>query len=330
VDDTAGAAPEASGSPVIRVQGLVKRYGSVQAVGGIDFEVAKGEVVGLLGPNGAGKSTTIRILTGFLPATQGIATVAGHDVASESLAVRGKIGYLPEMVPLYPEMRVHEYLAYRAALKNVPRRERKARVAEVIERCWLGEMRRRLIGNLSKGYRQRVGLADALVGRPEILVLDEPTVGFDPNQVRQVRKLIQELGRDHTLLLSTHILREVEALCSRVIILNRGRIVRDASMAELSAEGARTQHIVVEAQQSPGELLPALKALDGVKSVKQIPHTRALAVVPEAGASDLRPQIFAAAKTHDWTLLELRREVETLEEIFARVTIGADHDEAAA
>ena len=210
---------------MIEVEHLTKRYGNIVAVDDISFGIEKGEVVGFLGPNGAGKTTVMRILTAFIPATSGKARVAGFDPFWESLNVRRNVGYLPENVPLYREMRVSEYLFHRARLKDVPACERKLRVGEVIERCGIREVAHRVIGHLSKGYRQRVGLADALVNDPPILILDEPTVGLDPNQVRLVREMIRDLGQRRTVLLSTHILSEVEMICPRVIIISGGRIV---------------------------------------------------------------------------------------------------------
>jgi len=223
---------------MIRVSKLTKYYADNLALDRVSFEVAAGEIVGFLGPNGAGKSTTMKILTCFLPPSGGTAAIAGHDILEEPLAVRSHIGYMPENVPLYKEMRVQEYLAFRAKIKDVPRRERKKRLEEVIERCWLKSVARQTIGTLSKGYRQRVGLADAMVSDPDLLILDEPTIGLDPNQVRQVRSLIHQLGSDHTVLISTHILPEVEMICDRVIIINNGRVAAQDSLDSLrSGEG---------------------------------------------------------------------------------------------
>lgn len=227
---------------MIRVVNLTKKFFTTTALDNISFEVARGEVVGLLGPNGAGKTTTMRILTCFLPPTEGEVEVGGMDARQHSLDVRRLIGYLPENNPLYPEMRVVEYLEFRAALKKVSRRLRAARLKDVLEKCQLVDERRRVIGTLSKGTRQRVGLAEALIHDPQLLILDEPTLGLDPNQVRQVRALIRELGRDRTILLSTHILPEVEAVCSRAIILNQGKIAASGTPRDLveKTPGART------------------------------------------------------------------------------------------
>src|SRR2546427_12398611 len=220
----------------IRVDDLSKRYGPVVAVERIHFEVAPGELVGFLGPNGAGKTTTMRILTTYLPATSGTASVAGHDIMDESLQVRRNLGYLPENVPLSSEMRVEEYLNYRAKLKGLNRVERQRRVAYCLERCRIREVRRRLAGTLSKGYCQRVGLADAMIHDPAILILDEPTAGLDPVQIRETLALIKELGKQHTIILSTHILSEVEAICGRVIVINGGRLGLSSRLADLATD----------------------------------------------------------------------------------------------
>jgi len=220
--------------PAIEVEGLTKRYGPTLAVDDVSFSIDAGEIVGFLGPNGAGKTTTIRILSCFIPATAGRARVAGYDVATESIDVRRKIGYLPESVPLYREMRVREYLTYRAALKRVPRAERDDRVQETLQLVKIEDHADRIIDQLSKGYRQRVGLADTLVHDPEVLILDEPTVGLDPNQVREVRDLVRDLAERRTVLFSTHIIPWVEAVCPRVVVIHRGKIVADAAIATLT------------------------------------------------------------------------------------------------
>jgi len=230
---------------MIDVQHLTKAYGDFRAVDDITFHVGEGEIVGLLGPNGAGKTTTMRILTCFIPATSGKVTVAGYDVFGQSLQVRQNIGYLTENNPLYPEMRVTEYLKFRARLKDVPRRERKSRIGEVLERCGAIDFASQVIGTLSKGQRQRVGLADCLLHNPRILILDEPTVGLDPNQIRHVRDLIKELGSAYTVLISTHILPEVESVCERFIIIHEGKIAREMTMDELRAQGQTLEEIFV-------------------------------------------------------------------------------------
>lgn len=234
---------------MIEARGLSKRYGDLLAVNDVSFEIGRGEVVGFLGPNGAGKTTTMRILTGFLPATDGTALVAGHDIFSEPLAARRSIGYLPETPPLYPEMDVSGYLTYVAKLKDVPRRNRRESVDRALERCGLAQVSRRVIGSLSKGYRQRVGLAQAIVHEPPVLILDEPTVGLDPIQIREIRSLIAGLAspqageHQQTVVLSTHILAEVEAICRRVILINSGRKVLDASLEELTRDGQRLEDV---------------------------------------------------------------------------------------
>jgi ABC-2 type transport system ATP-binding protein len=233
----------------IEARNLSKRYGDVEAVSELSFSINKGEIVGFLGPNGAGKTTTMRMLTGFLPATDGSAYIAGHEIFEEPLAARRAIGYLPESPPLYPEMTVLSYLAFVAKIKDVPRSECKDAVDRAVLRCGLGEVRRRVIGDLSKGFRQRVGLAQAIVHNPPVLILDEPTVGLDPIQIREIRNLISELAAPeqgearHTVILSTHILNEVEAICERIILINRGRKALDQPLAEVVAGGQSLEEV---------------------------------------------------------------------------------------
>jgi ABC-2 type transport system ATP-binding protein len=224
---------------MIEVRNLTKYYGDYAAIRDVSFEVARGQVVGFLGPNGAGKSTTMRILAGFLTATSGHAAIAGLDVFWDSVGVRQRIGYMPESCPLYKEMRVNEYLHFRAGIKGINGRERRERIDYVLERCWIDDVSRQIIGTLSKGYRQRVGLADALLANPPVLILDEPTAGLDPAQIRSVRGLIRELGRQHTILLSTHILSEVEAACTNVIMIHRGTVAFAGTLDDVR-ERART------------------------------------------------------------------------------------------
>lgn len=218
---------------MIRVEHLTKYYGEYPAVRDVSFQVSKGQVVGFLGPNGAGKSTTMRILAGFLTATGGKASIAGFDIFTDPIEVRRRIGYMPESCPLYPELRVQEYLKFRAGLKGLGWSARRKRIDFVVERCWLSDVRSQLVGTLSKGYRQRVGLADALLADPPVLILDEPTAGLDPTQIRETRKLIRELGSQHTILLSTHILSEVEMACDSVIIIHQGQVAADGSLADI-------------------------------------------------------------------------------------------------
>lgn len=307
---------------MIRVEELTKRYAGFTAVDGISFEVGKGEIVGFLGPNGAGKSTTMRMLSCFLPPTSGRAEIAGHDVFSDSLKARERIGYLPENVPLYLDMRVHEYLRYRARLKGVLGRRMKERIGDVTDLCGLGDVSTKLLGALSKGYRQRVGLADAMVHEPDLLILDEPTIGLDPNQIRQVRELIKNLGRHHTILISTHILPEVEMTCSRVMILNRGRIVASDApenlRAHLRAAGdARLEARVPDAKVAADEL----RAVAGVRSVEatEVGEWAEFRIVVDAGA-DPREALHRLAVDRGWAVRELSRNRVTLEEVFAEVT----------
>jgi gliding motility-associated transport system ATP-binding protein len=307
---------------MIHVENLVKRYGPQEALAGVSFDVAKGEILGFLGPNGAGKTTTMRILTCFLPATAGVAQVAGFDVFSQSVEVRRNIGYLPESVPLYPEMRVTEYLDFRARLKRAAR----GRIDTVIGQCGLGEVARKTIGALSKGFRQRVGLADALVANPPILILDEPTVGLDPNQIREVRQLIRELGKEHTILLSTHILPEVEMVCGRVVIIDRGRVLAQGTPAELRAKTSGRARVVAEIR-GAGEVKDELAKIDGVTSVVA---DGARWILEVAEGRDVREDVFKTVVANGWTLVELRAEAMTLEDIFARLTTQEGERAAAA
>src|SRR4051794_39983007 len=251
------------GADMIEVDRLSKRYGTSKAVDRVSFSVGRGEIVGLLGPNGAGKTTTMRMLTTFLKPTSGRASLAGHDVLDEPLEVRRKVGYLPENVPLYTEMRVREYLEFRARLKDVSRGKRREAISHVVARCRLGDVEDRILGQLSKGYRQRVGLAEAMVHDPDILILDEPTAGLDPIQIREVRSLIRELGERHTILLSTHILSEVEAVCGRVILIVQGKNAIDERLDRLRSEST----IVLEARGPADAIRRGLEAIPGVDKV---------------------------------------------------------------
>jgi ABC-2 type transport system ATP-binding protein len=323
-----------AGPAAIRVENLSKQYVDFTALHGISFAVGKGEILGFLGPNGAGKTTTLRILTGFLPASGGRAVIDGHDVAEESREVRRRIGYLPENVPLYPEMRVSEYLAYRAALKDVPRRTRAAAIDEAVGRCGLGDVRYRIIGQLSKGYRQRVGLADVLVHRPPILILDEPTVGLDPTQIREVRDLIKDLGRERTVMLSTHILPEVEMICRRVIILARGRVVAQDTPARLREQLEGRARLVCEVRGPATAVEGALRSVAGVSRVARRP------VEPQgdvghyelevATGSDPREEVARALLAQGFGLRELRRDTMSLEDIFVEIVTREQHDGGAA
>ena len=307
----------------IQVDNLSKHYGQVVAVDRIQFEVAKGELVGLLGPNGAGKSTTMRMLTTFLPATSGIAHVCGFDVMSESMEVRQKLGYLPESVPLYPEMRIEEYLVYRAKLKGVERRKRAARIEYCMERCRVREVRRRQIGTLSKGYRQRVGLADAMLHDPPVLILDEPTAGLDPVQIRETLGAIRELAGSHTVLLSTHILSEVEAICDRVIIINRGSLRWDG---KLSALAGQAPVLVLEVRGPSSEVKPWLENEPGVARVKLAASDGDLSLfeIETVNNADLREPLAKSVMNKGWSIrrLDLRR--QKLEDLYMSVVLRGE------
>ncbi|HUK84164.1 MAG TPA: ABC transporter ATP-binding protein [Verrucomicrobiae bacterium] len=314
---------------MIKVENLTKRYAGVTALSGVSFEVNRGEIVGFLGPNGAGKSTTMRILTGFIPASSGYVEVAGCDVFEDSLEVRRHIGYMPESNPLYVDMRVKEYLMFRAKLKDVPRADRNERIQEVVEMCGLTDVRHRVIGHLSKGYRQRVGLADALLGDPDLLVLDEPTIGLDPVQIRQVRQLIKDLGKRHTILLSSHILPEVEATCNRVVIIHRGKILASDTPDNL----VKTLHagglIHIEVRAPLTEVESELGRIDSVESVTAKLGADSyvdVSVQPKAG-TDPREALYNVIASHRWALRELSRTRTTLEDIFVQITREEDEAE---
>lgn len=315
--------------PMIQVENLTKRYAGITALNGVSFTVQRGEIVGFLGPNGAGKSTTMRILTGFIPATEGTVRVAGLDVMDDSVAVRRRIGYMPENNPLYGDMRVREYLKFRAKLKAVPRADRAERVQEVMEMTGIADVQRRVIGQLSKGYRQRVGLADALLADPDLLILDEPTIGLDPVQIRQVRQLIKDLGKRHTILISTHILPEVEMTCNRVIIIHRGRILASDTPEQLMKKLHAGGMIHVEVRAHGPDVQAKLHLLEGVASVTVQPldngYVRA-EVEPKPDA-DPRERIYQAVAGSGWPLRELSRSRTTLEDIFVQITREEDEAE---
>ena len=302
---------------MISVQNLSKYFGPVMAVYRLTFEVDRGEIVGFLGPNGAGKTTTMRILTSYLPATSGVAKVAGYDVMTQGDEVRRSIGYLPESVPLYTEMRVDEYLDFRAKLKGVPRKERYKRLEYCLDRCRVREVRRRLLGTLSKGYRQRVGLADAMIHDPPILIMDEPTVGLDPIQIRETLALIAELGQSHTILLSTHILSEVEAVCERVIIINAGRIGMIKSLVDVDAKSV----LICEVRGPFDQVQAALKGLEGITQVTVDSRGEGSAVfsIWTKDNRDLRDAIAKLIIEKGWALLQLGYRRRTLEDAFFEV-----------
>jgi len=299
--------PEGNGDNMIHVENLSKYFGPVLAVNNVSFQVEKNEIVGLLGNNGAGKTTIMRILTTYLPASSGIARVGGFDVMTQSMDVRQRVGYLPESIPLYPEMRVEEYLAYRAKLKGVDRRKRASRIDYCLERCKVADVRRRLAGTLSKGYRQRVGLADAMIGDPPLLILDEPTDGLDPGQKAETLGMLRELGRDHTIMLSSHLLSEVETLVQRVIIIRRGHIGLARKLSELESDDV----IVVEVRGPSDQVAVTLRNTEGVAQVTSKGSEDGLTLfeVRTHQRQDLREQISQRLAKNGWPLrrLDLRR-----------------------
>lgn len=306
---------------MIEAQGLVRRYGEFTAVHGISFSVPDGEILGILGPNGAGKTTTIRMITGFLPPSAGQVTLNGHNLFTEPSRVRREIGYLPENVALYHEMRVLEYLRYRAQLESMGRAEARTAIGETIERCLLTEVESQIIGTLSKGYRQRVGLAAAILHGPRVLVLDEPTVGLDPKQIIAIRELIRELGSQRTLLLSTHILPEVEQLCNRVLIIDRGRLIADGTPAELRQKAVGHTVLRVTVKDDPGAVREVFEKIPGVLGVAPRPSGEPGRFDLECSAGeDLREAVFRAAVARDWVLLELIEKKASLEDVFVRLT----------
>jgi ABC-2 type transport system ATP-binding protein len=315
---------------MIEVEGLTRRYGDFTAVEDVSFAIASGQILGMLGPNGAGKTTTIRMITGFLPPTAGRVNIAGIDLEQKPVEARRQIGYLPETVALYPEMRVREYLAYRARLEGLHGRAAVESIERSIERCLLVEVRDQIIGTLSKGFRQRVGLATAILHDPAVLILDEPTVGLDPKQIIAIRDLIRELGLERTLLVSTHILPEVELLCQRVVIIDRGRIIAQGTPEGLRQQWLGRTAVTVTLKQTTPDAVERLHAIDGV-----------VAVTPEAAATDgsarfslecadgrdPREAVFRLAVERGWVLLELAQTKASLEDIFVRLTTHEDGDD---
>ena len=326
-----------SNDVMIYANGLTKRYGSFRALDDVSFEVRRGEVVGFLGPNGAGKSTTMRILTCFIAPTSGTAKVRGHDVFDDTLAVRSSLGYLPQRAPLYLEMTVFEYLRFAAKIRNLDETKFKQRARNVVEVCGLAQSLSKEIRQLSHGYRQRVGLAQALIHDPPILILDEPTSDLDPNEKSEFLNYLKQIGKDRTVLLSTHNLKEVESACARAIIVSRGRVVADGPLDEIRAKSGRVRY-VVSVQESVGEspyrgtgALPrqsevenALNSLKGVKKVSELPtddRAHAYELAGEDG-QDIRADIFRLIADKGWVLLELHRDTQTLEDVFRQLTIG--------
>src|SRR5579871_5055054 len=312
---------------MITVNGLTKKYARTTAVDQISFEVGKGQIVGFLGPNGAGKTTTMRMLTCFLTPTQGTASVAGYDIIEQPLEVKKRIGYLPETPPVYPEMRVGEYLRFVGQLKGLPAADLGARVDYACERCAVADVRNRLIGKLSKGYRQRVGLAQAIIHNPDVLILDEPTAGLDPKQINETRDLIKSLAGDHTIILSTHILPEVEQTCEQVIIINKGKLVATDSVRNLRSRGRGAESVLVEIAGRTGTLeVPAvqhkLEQVSGVNHAvcKEQGDNRAVFEVQGQEGQLVRGDIARAVVESGWDLNELRLSSLSLEEIFLQLT----------
>jgi len=312
---------------MIEVRELSKAYGPHKAIDRISFSVKKGEVVGFLGPNGAGKTTTMKIITGFMPPTSGVAKVAGFDVFEDPIEVKKRIGYLPETPPVYGEMTVESYLKFVARLKGVEKSRVKTLVERAIERTELGNVRHRLIQNLSKGYRQRVGISQALVSEPDVLILDEPTVGLDPRQVAEVRTLIKELAGEHTVILSTHILPEVQATCERIIIINKGKIVAEDSLESLGRRMKSSVRVYLRVGELKDGLKEQLQAVPGVHSVTNKGESFE---IDTDGSKDVAQQIAARVVSSGAGLLELREEAFNLEDVFLKLTTSEENQPGAA
>jgi ABC-2 type transport system ATP-binding protein len=308
---------------LIQVTDLTKRYGQHLAVDQLNFTVNKGEILGFLGPNGAGKSTTMNMITGYLSATSGQVTIDGFDILEYPQEAKAKIGYLPEFPPLYPDMTVAEYLDFVSAIKKVPSAAKKESLTRIMDLVKIGDVRGRLIKNLSKGYKQRVGLAQALMGNPEVLILDEPTVGLDPKQIREIRDLIADLGHEHTIIFSSHILSEISAVCERVVIINHGRIVAGDSPENLAKSLTGSSKLLLRVVAAPDEAVQILNELPGIEDVvvqgSREPETVDL-LVEAAKATDIRRSIFTAFSQSDYPILMMRPLDLTLEEIFLQVT----------
>jgi ABC-2 type transport system ATP-binding protein len=309
---------------MVEIRNLTKTFGPTVAVDDVSFDVAKGEVLGFLGPNGAGKTTTMRVLTCYIPADSGTASVAGYDTESHPIEVRKRIGYLPESAPLYLDMGVMTYLDFVAAIRQIPKGSRTRRIGEMVELCNLGDVRHKMVGELSKGFRQRLGLAQTLIHDPDVLVLDEPTTGLDPNQIVQIRGLIKRIGEEKTVLLSTHILQEVEATCSRVQIINEGRLVAQGTTEELTRSAAGDAQTVVRIKAPAAEVEPKLRALENVKGIKDLGSENGssrFAVISEQGIG-MEEALFRLAVDSGWVLTELRPEALSLEQVFQKLTRG--------
>ena len=309
---------------MIEVTALTKRFGTITALHDVSFRVGRGEIVGLLGPNGAGKSTMMRVLTGYLPPSEGTARVAGHDVQEEPIEARRHIGYLPETVPVYGELTVRDYLRFIADLRELPRAGVADRIGRVMEQTGVAHVAHRVIGHLSKGYRQRVGLAQALIHDPDLLILDEPTVGLDPTQVVEIRSVIKELARGHTVVLSSHILPEVSAICSRIIVIAGGRIVAEDTQANLEKRLKGAERITAVLKGPQADIEAAVRGLPGVRAVTTAPGadgTVEVKVETELGR-DIREELSLLAGTRRWPLLALAQDTMSLESMFIQLTGG--------
>ncbi len=313
---------------MIEVEHLTKRYGTVTAVDDVTFRVNKGEILGFLGPNGAGKTTTMRVLTGYMPATEGRAAVAGYDVFDHPIEAKQRTGYLPETPPLYPDMTVREYLHFVGKIKGVPPKDRSARVEQVMARTWVTDMANRACGKLSKGYRQRVGLAQALIHNPEVLILDEPTAGLDPKQINETRRLIKALAGDHTIILSTHILTEVEQTCQRVVIINKGKVVAEDTPENLTRRlrGSATMFVQVDGDRA-AEAQAALARVDGVARVISANDAGTAFEIESESGRDVRRELARAVIGGGWGLLELRPMRLSLEDVFLSLTTEERQEE---
>ncbi len=304
---------------MIEVEHLTKKYGDLTAVNDLGFKVEKGRIWGLLGPNAAGKTTTMRILTGYLPATDGRATVSGIDVFEKPNEVKRIIGYLPEIVPVYPEMTVSDYLSFVARIKRVPSARRPAALDRAIKVSGLTEVRRRLIKNISRGYKQRVGIAQALIHNPDVLILDEPTIGLDPAQIREIRELIKSLRGEHTIMLSTHILAEVTQTCDGVVIINEGRLMASGSLEELTASFRKNDGVVLKLRRTGDEVISSLRQLAGVGAVSRQDGEIKVEWAP---GKDLREMVARAAVNQEWGLLEMRPLAMNIEDLYLRIVGG--------
>ncbi len=311
---------------MIEVKNLTKRYGDIKALDDISFTVDTGEVLGFLGPNGAGKSTTMNIITGYISSTSGTVTVDGSEILENPRETKSKIGYLPEIPPLYPEMTVRKYLEFMFDLKKV-KLPKKEHIEEIMRLVRISDMADRLIKNLSKGYRQRVGFGQALLGNPPVLILDEPTVGLDPKQIIEVRKLIRSLGKKHTVIFSSHVLSEISATCDRIIVISEGRIVADSKTDELSKALADTQKLSLTAEGSPSEVLGEIKKIPGVKKymkVRELNEKTALYIVEYSNDCDIRREVFSAMVRINSPILEMKSGNESLEDMFLKLTQGTE------